>query len=258
MRKSVLAAVAALAFVLPVGAVTAEDEPALPKQDWSFNGVFGRFDLPQVQRGFQIYKEVCSSCHSLNYISFRDFEALGYSEGQIKALAAQYEVEDGPDDNGDMFKRKARPSDHLPKPFANDALARLSNNGALPPDLSLMAKAREGGPDYIYNLLLGYSDPPPGVTVADGMSYNKWFVAGAHQIAMPQQIMDDRVSYDDKDIPTTAPQLAKDVTAFLMWTAEPKLEVRHATGIRVMLYTIFFTVLAYFLKRRIWARLGDH
>jgi ubiquinol-cytochrome c reductase cytochrome c1 subunit len=197
--------------------------------------------------------EVCSSCHSLNYISFRNFEALGYSEAQVKALAAEYEVEDGPDDNGDMYKRKAKPSDHLPKPYPNDAFARSANNGALPPDLSLMAKARNGGPDYIYNLLLGYEDPPAGMKVADGMHYNKYFPS--HQIAMPQQITDDRVIYEDKGVSTKAPQLAKDVAAFLMWTAEPKLEARHDLGVRVFLYTIFFTVLAYLLKRRLWSRI---
>jgi cytochrome c1 len=253
MRKSVLAAVAAIALAAPLAANSAEEEIKLPKQEWSFNCVFGKFDKVQVQRGFQIYKEVCSSCHSLNYISFRNFDDLGYSEAQVKALAAEYDIDDGPDDNGDMFKRKGKPSDRLPKPYPNDQFARAANNGALPPDLSLIAKAREGGPDYIYNLLLGYGDAPADMKIADGMNYNKYFPG--HQIAMPQQIMDDRVSYADKDVPTTAPQLAKDVTAFLMWTAEPKMEIRHNTGFRVMLYTFLFTVLAYLLKRRIWSRI---
>ena len=257
MRKNVMAA-AALGLILPLFpvsvATSAAEEIHLPKQEWTFNGVFGKFDKVQVQRGFQVYKEVCSSCHSLKYISFRNFEALGYSEEQVKALAAQYEVEDGPDDNGDMFKRKGKSSDSLPKPYPNDNFARASNNGALPPDLSLIVKAREGGPDYIYNLLVGYEDPPPAMKMTDGMNYNKFFPT--NQIAMPQQVKDGVVTYADGTEASTK-QIATDVTAFLMWTAEPKMEVRHATGFRVMLFTLLFTVLAYLLKRRIWARLEN-
>ena len=255
MRKHVLAAVAAFTLALPFAANAAEGEIHMPAEKWSFNGVFGHFDKPQVQRGFQVYKEVCAACHSLEYISFRNFTALGYSDAQVKALAAEYEVEDGPDDNGDMFKRKAKASDKLPKPYPNDKFARASNNGALPPDLSLIAKARHGGPDYIYNLLLGYDDAPADMKIADGMNYNKYFTG--HQIAMPKQIEDGKVTYAD-GTPTDAKQLAKDVSAFLMWTAEPKMEVRHATGLRVILFTLLFTVLAYFLKRRIWARIEQH
>jgi len=251
MRKIVLAAV--LAAVLPLSA-SANEGVELPKQEWSFDGVFGKFDKEQVQRGFQVYKEVCSNCHSLKYIAFRNLEALGYSEEQVKTLAAEYQVEDGPDDSGDMFKRKAKPSDYMPKPFPNDQAARASNGGALPPDLSLIVKARKGGPDYIYNLLLGYEEPPADVHVAAGMHYNKYFAAGGFQIAMAQQVKDGVVTYAD-GTPNDAKQVAKDVTAFLMWTAEPKLETRHFTGLRVMIYTLLFTALAYFLKRRIWARI---
>jgi cytochrome c1 len=173
----------------------------------------------------------------------------------VKTLAAEYEVDDGPDDSGDMFKRKAKPSDHLPKPYPNDQAARASNGGALPPDLSLITKARHGGPDYVYNLLLGYEDPPKGVEVAPGMHYNKWFTAGNHQIAMAQQVVDGRVDYAD-GTPNDAKHIAKDVTAFLAWTAEPKMEARHSTGVRVILFTLLFTVVAYCLKRRIWSRIG--
>ena len=256
MRKIVLAAAAALAFQTAASSAFAAEEVKPMEHHWTFDGVFGKFDKQQLQRGFQVYKEVCASCHSLEYISFRNFADLGYSEGQIKALANEYDVDDGPDENGDMFKRKGRPADRLPKPYPNDAFARASNGGALPPDLSLMAKAREGGPDYIYHLLLGYEDAPAGVTLADGMNYNKYFPG--HQIAMPEQITDGRVTYENKDTPTSAAQIAKDVSAFLMWTAEPKLEVRHATGLRVMLYTLFFTILAYLVKRRIWSRIEKH
>jgi cytochrome c1 len=253
MRKIILAA--ALAALIPTAAM-AEGHVKIPEEKWTFNGVFGHFDKQQVQRGFQVYKEICASCHSLHYIAFRNLEELGYSEAQVKTLAAEYEVMDGPDDSGDMFKRKAKPSDRLPSPYPNDQAARAGNGGALPPDLSLMAKARVGGPDYIYHLLLGYETPPAGFgELAPGMSYNKWFTAGGHQIAMPKQIEDGKVTYAD-GTPNDADHLARDVAAFLMWTAEPKMEVRHSTGFRVMIFTLIFTVLAYFLKRRIWSRIG--
>lgn len=255
MRKYILTAAAALALALPAASFAAEAEIHIPAEKWSFNGITGHFDKEQVQRGFQVYKEVCSACHSLEYISFRNFEALGYSEAQFKALAAEYEVEDGPDDNGDMFKRKAKPSDKLPKPYPNEKFARSANGGALPPDLSLIAKARHGGPDYLFHLLRGYDEPPADMKLADGMSYNKYFPG--HQIAMAKQIEDDKVTYAD-GTKSDADQIARDVSAFLMWTAEPKMEVRHATGLRVIIFTLLFTVLAYFLKRRIWARIEQH
>lgn len=254
MKKTVLAAAAALALALPAFAQAAE-EIHIPKEEWSFNGVFGKFDREQVQRGFQVYKDVCSACHSLHYVSFRNFEDLGYSEAQVKTLAAEYEVEDGPNDDGEMFKRKAKPSDRIPGPFANEQLARLANGGALPPDLSLMTKAREGGPDYVYHLLMGYEDPPEGFTVMDGLNYNKYFPG--HQIAMAKQVQDGLVTYAD-GAPNDAAHIAKDVTAFLHWAAEPKLEARHSTGFRVILYALLFAVVAYFYKRRLWAKLGDH
>ena len=252
MKKIFLAAIAAIFLVLPISANAAEDI-RVPEEEWSFNGLFGTFDKQQLQRGFQVYREVCAACHSLKYISFRNLEALGYSEQQIKVLAAEYEVEDGPDEFGDMFMRPAKASDYFPPPFPNAAIARMANGGAYPPDLSLITKARGGGPDYIYHLLLGYEEePPPGVQLADGMSYNKYFPG--YQIAMGIQIMDDRVFYED-GTPATEQNISKDVTAFLHWAAEPNLEARHSTGVSVMLYTLLFTVLAYLLKLRIWARL---
>jgi ubiquinol-cytochrome c reductase cytochrome c1 subunit len=254
MRKIILAAAAAITLAAPA-ALNAADHIEIPKEKWSFNGILGAFDRQQLQRGFQVYKDVCAACHGLKYIAFRHLEGLGYSEEQIKTLAATYEVEDGPDENGDMFKRKGKASDHLPKPFANDALARMANGGALPPDLSLMTKARNGGPDYVYHLLMGYDDPPAGFELMDGLSYNTYFPG--HQIAMTKQLQDGLVTYAD-GAPNDAAHIAKDVTAFLHWAAEPKLEARHNTGIRVMLYTLLFAVLAFFLKRRVWAKLGDH
>ena len=254
MKKIILAAAAVFALAAPV-ALNAAEHIEIPEEEWSFNGVFGKFDQAQVQRGFQVYKDVCAACHSLRYVAFRNFETLGYSEEQIKTLAAGYEVEDGPNEEGEMFKRKAKASDHLPKPFPNDQAARLANGGALPPDLSLMTKAREGGPNYVYHLLLGYDEPPADFQLLEGLSYNKYFPG--HQIGMAKQVQDGLVTFADGS-PNDAAHIAKDVTAFLHWAAEPKLEARHSTGFRVLLYAIVFAVLAYFLKRRIWAKLGDH
>ncbi|MGE4063187.1 MAG: cytochrome c1 [Rhodospirillaceae bacterium] len=252
MRKFLLAAAAAFALSAPA---TAAESIKNMEHDWSFNGVLGKFDKQQVQRGFQVYKEVCAACHSINYLSFRNLQEIGYSEDQVKVIAAEYQVTDGPDENGDMFQRPARPSDRFPKVFANDNLARAANGGALPPDLSLMTKARMDGPDYVYSLMLGYTDPPPGFELQPGMSYNAYFPG--HQIAMPQQITDDRVVYAD-GTKATAQQISADVTAFLHWAAEPKQEIRHATGIRVMLFALLFTVLAFLYKKRLWARLENH
>ena len=252
MRKIVLAAAAAL--VLSVPAFGAEEVKPMERQ-WTFDGVLGKFDKQQLQRGFQVYKEVCASCHTMNYLAFRNLADIGYSEDQVKVIAAEYQVQDGPDDNGDMFDRPARASDYFPKPFANDALARASNGGALPPDLSLMTKARADGPNYVFSLMMGYVDPPNGFELTAGMSYNTYFPG--QQIAMPQQITDDRVTYAD-GTKATAEQISADVTAFLHWAAEPKLEVRHATGLRVLLFALLFTVLAFFYKRRLWARLEKH
>jgi ubiquinol-cytochrome c reductase cytochrome c1 subunit len=245
---------AAAAFVLSSPVMAAEEIKPM-QREWTFDGVFGKFDKQQLQRGFQVYKEVCAACHSLNYVAFRNLQDIGYSEDQVKVIASEYQVQDGPDENGDMFDRPARASDHFPKPFANEQLARASNGGALPPDLSLMTKAREDGPNYVFSLMMGYAEPPKGVEILPGMAYNTYFPG--HQIGMPQQITDDRVVYAD-GTKATAEQIAADVTAFLHWAAEPKLEVRHATGIRVVLFALLFTVLAFLFKRRLWARLENH
>jgi ubiquinol-cytochrome c reductase cytochrome c1 subunit len=224
----------------------------LEHQEWSWDGVLGGFDRQQLQRGFQIYREVCAACHGLDYIAFRNLEAIGYSEDQVKFLASQYEIEECCDEFGDLFNRPAIPADRIPNPYPNEQFARASNGGSLPPDLSLMTKARPNGPDYVYNLILGYQDPPADMAeeIMPGMYYNSVF--DGNQIAMAQQLFEDLVEYSD-GTPATEEQMAKDVTAFLHWAAEPKLEQRKQTGIRVLLFTFVFTVLAYFLKRRIWA-----
>ncbi len=237
--------------------------------DWTFAGPFGKYDKGQLQRGLKVYKEVCSACHSMSLVSFRTLEDLGYSEEQIKAFAGEYEVQDGPNADGEMFTRKAVPSDHFPSPFPNKEAAAAANNGAAPPDMSLLAKARgvergfptfifdiftqyqEGGPDYIYSLLTGYQDAPEGVTVAEGTYFNPYF-AGAASLAMAPPISDDQVTYDD-GAPQTLDQYSKDVSAFLMWAAEPHLEERKHTGFMVMVFLAIFTALVYLTKKSVYA-----
>ncbi|WP_193367417.1 cytochrome c1 [Pelagibius marinus] len=249
MRKGLIFGLAALAAIATASSAAraAEEGPALPHVEWSFDGPFGTFDRHAMQRGLQVYREVCSACHSLNYIAFRDLAALGYDEDEIKAIAAEYTVTDGPNDEGEMFEREGRPSDYFPAPFPNEKAAAASNGGAAPPDLSLMAKARVGGPTYIYGLLTGYEDPPAGFP---GDNYNLYFPG--HQIAMAPPLFEDGVSYAD-GTPATVEQMAKDVSHFLMWTAEPKLEDRKGMGIKVLIFLVVFTGVLYAAKRKIWA-----
>jgi ubiquinol-cytochrome c reductase cytochrome c1 subunit len=239
---------------------------------WTFAGFFGTFDQGQLQRGFQVYREVCSACHSLDMIAFRNLgqeNGPHFSEAEVRALAAEYQVTDGPDDAGDMYQRPGRPSDYLPKPFPNEEAAAASNNGAAPPDLSVMAKARgvsrgvlwalldfftqyqEGGPDYIHALLTGFSEPPAGVTVQPGSYYNPYFVAAA-TLAMPPPLSPDVVTYAD-GAPQTVDQYARDVSAFLMWTAEPHLVDRKRIGFQAFIFLIVFAGLMYFTKKKVWA-----
>ncbi|WP_376742554.1 cytochrome c1 [Ensifer canadensis] len=239
------------------------------QQDWSFAGPFGNYDKGQLQRGLKIYTEVCSACHSMNLVAFRTLEGLGYSDAQVKAFAANYEVQDGPNADGEMYTRKAVPADHFPSPYPNKEAAAASNNGAAPPDFSLIAKARgiergfpqfvfdmfwpyqEGGPDYIHALLTGYHEPPEGVQVAEGTHYNPYF-ANASALAMAQPISNDQVTYED-GTPQTVDQYAKDVSAFLMWAAEPHLEDRKRTGFMVMVFLLIFTGLVYLTKKSVYA-----
>jgi len=251
LKTASVVVVATAGLVLGASAVQAAGGSGVPLKTvkWSFNGPMGTYDRAQVQRGYQVYSEVCAACHSLKYVRFGNLPDIGFSEDQAKAVAAEYEAEDGPNDDGEMFMRPARLSDTLPSPFANDKAARASNNGALPPDLSLMAKARVGGSDYLYSLLTGYSDAPEGHEVAEGMSYNAWFPGT--QIAMAPPLSDDGVEYVDGTA-ATADQQAKDVSAFLMWAAEPKLEDRHRTGLKTMIFLIILTFLFWLVKRRVW------
>jgi ubiquinol-cytochrome c reductase cytochrome c1 subunit len=246
-------AVAFLGIVALAAPALAQEEamPPLPKQSWSFDGPFGTFDRAALQRGFQVYSEVCSNCHSLKLLSYRDLTALGYNEDQVKTIAAQKEVTDGPNDEGEMFQRPARPSDHFVPPFPNDQANRAAHNGALPPDLSLMFKAREGGADYIYDLVaLGYTTPPAGMKIPDTMQYDTYFPG--HQIAMPPPLSDDVVTYTDGTKATTQ-QEAHDVVTFLAWAAEPTMEDRKRTGAKVLIFLVMMTGVLYLAKRKIWA-----
>lgn len=251
-KNPCIALLIAVALVA-VGMVPALAEEAHPeKQDWSHQGPTGTFDRGALQRGFQVYREVCSACHGLKYITFRNLGDLGYSKAEIAALAAEYEVADGPNDDGDMFTRPGIPSDHIPSPFANDNAARASNGGALPPDLSLIVKAREGGEDYIYALLTGYRDAPDDFTLGEGLNYNPYFTNS--QIAMPQPLFEEAVEFAD-GTGASVEQMAHDVTTFLAWAAEPTLEARKRLGFKVMIYLLILVGLMYAVNRRVWKKL---
>jgi len=256
MIKTLKASLAVLALA---GLVTLNAAPAkaaaskepLPARNWSFDGMFGTFDRGSVQRGLQVYLEVCSSCHSLKLVAYRNLTGIGLKEDQIKTIAAEFEVTDGPNAEGEMFERPAKPSDRFVSPFPNDNAARASNNGALPPDLSLMVKARKGGADYLHALLTGYKEEPPaGVKLGEGMLYNVHFPG--NQIAMSPPLSDDAVEYAD-GTKASVEQLATDISTFLAWTAEPELEERKSLGIKVLLFLIVLTGMLYALKRQVWA-----
>jgi ubiquinol-cytochrome c reductase cytochrome c1 subunit len=229
----------------------AQEDAAVPLQrSWSFEGFFGTFDRSAAQRGLQVYREVCSGCHGLRYVAFRNLEELGFTEEEVSAIAAEYQVTDGPNDEGEMFERSAVPADNFPPPYPNDEAARFANGGALPPDLSLITKARADGTNYVYSLLQGYEEPPPGEEGLEGLYYNAYFPN--HWIAMPQPLFEDGVTYADGSS-ASIEQMASDVAMFLSWTAEPTLEERKQTGLKVLLFLIILTGLLYATKRKIWA-----
>ena len=271
-RKIIALAVATSLLGLAGGAFAADEHshesPQPPRVKWTFSGPFGHFDRGQLQRGFKVYKEVCSVCHGLKYVAFRNLEALGYSEGQVKAIASEYKVQDGPNDQGEMFEREGRPADYFPTPWKNENAARATYNG-VPPDFSVLAKARgyergfpwfitdmftqfqEHGVDYIHALITGYKEKPPqGFTLPSGSFYNEYFPG--HAIAMPPPLSDKQVDYTDGS-PTTVDQYSKDVAAFMMWAAEPHLEARKRIGFQVMIFLIVLSGLLYFTKKKVWA-----
>jgi len=224
-----------------------------PKQDWSFTGITGKFDRASIQRGFQIYKEVCAACHSLNRVYYRNLEEVGFSAGEVKTIARQYQVTDGPDDYGEMYKKPAEPFNAFVAPFPNEQAARAANGGAYPVDLSLIIKARPNGADYLYALLLGYEEAPAGMKLQPGMSYNKYFPG--NQIAMPKPLFDNQVEYIDGTAATTE-QMSRDVVNFLQWASEPEMEKRNKMGIKVIIFLIILSTLFYFTKRSIWSKVG--
>jgi len=295
IRQSLLAGLVVIGFGFGAGHAVAQDEEEAvgqgeavaeaehetvhyplkkPEQlDWSFAGIFGTYDRAQLQRGFQVYREVCSSCHGIDFVAFRtlaDPDGPGFTQAQVAALAAEYQITDGPDSFGDMFERPGRPSDRFPHPFPNAQAAAAANGGAAPPDLSLMAKARgasrgilytvldfftqyqEAGPDYIHALLIGYDEePPPGLEIPPGVYFNPYFLGGP-ALAMPPPLSDGVVTYADGS-PETIDQYSRDVSAFLMWTAEPHLVARKRLGFQVGIFLLVFATLMYFTKRRVSA-----
>jgi cytochrome c1 len=277
-HRSVIVAVTLAALLPAVGmrGAAAQEAEAPPRLHWSFHGPFGTYDTAQLQRGFKIYREVCSNCHSLKLLAFRNLADPGgpeFTEAQAATIAAGFQVTDGPNDKGEMFQRPGKLADHFPPPFPNDQAARAAMGGGLPPDMSVLAKARsyeagfpwfildaftqyqEDGPDYIHAILNGYEEPPAGFTLPPGSQYNKYFPS--HAIAMPKPLSDGQVEYTD-GTPTTVDQYGKDVAAFLMWAAEPKLDERKRLGFQVFVFLIVLTGLLYFTKRRVWHDVHHH
>jgi ubiquinol-cytochrome c reductase cytochrome c1 subunit len=255
VRKVLIISLAILLSLSIQLKINSAEKVELIKTDWTFKGLLGKFDRASLQRGYQVYTEVCAACHSMKYISYRNLMEKGgpeFSEAQVKLIAASFDVTDGPNADGEMFSRPARLSDKFPMPYPNEKAAQAANGGAYPPDMSVLAKARKGGVDYLYSVLLGYEDPPAGVTLDEGVYYNK-FMYG-NKIKMPKVLEDDLIEYSD-GTPVTEEQMAKDVVTFLMWSAEPHLETRHKMGFRAIIYLIILTVLVYFSMKKIWSRI---
>ncbi len=222
----------------------------MPDERWSFMSTFGAFDMAALQRGFQVYSQVCSNCHSMQQLHYRDLSGIGLDSAQIKAIAAAVTVPQGLDDQGNPKDGPGTPASRFRSPFPNDIAARVANNGALPPDLSLIVNAREGGPNYIYGILTGFVEPPAGFKMQNGMYYNKMFPG--HQIGMPQPLQDGTVAFTD-GAPTTISQEAHDVVTFLYWAANPEMMERKQMGVRVILFLVFMTGLTYAVKRKVWS-----
>ena len=284
MRKAIITLISAVVFGA-AGQAAASGGVEIPKQSWSFEGPFGTYDRAAAQRGLQIYKEVCAGCHSLNLIYYRNLTELGYSEAAVKAFAAEHEVQDGPNEEGEMFMRPAKPSDRFVKPFRNKQAARAANGGALPPDLSLIVEARVGGPNYLYALLTGFHDEPTAAflqkyeeeqkkkhaeeqealksagkettpfvlepfVVGEGMHFNDYF--SGHLLAMSPPLLEGGVEFAD-GTKATVDQMARDITTFLTWASEPNMEARKAMGFKVMLFLVVFCALLIAVKRKVWA-----
>ena len=246
----------AFLFAMPFAALSEEKNINFIETNWSFKGIFGTFDRASLQRGYQVYQEVCSGCHSVQHLSYRNLSENGGPEFTIeeaKAIASQFEVEDGPNSEGEMFMRNARLSDKFVKPYSNVQASTSANGGAYPPDMSVLAKARTGGADYIYSLLLGYEEAPEGLELDDGVYYNKYMPG--NKIKMSEPLSDGIVEYLDGTEPSKK-QMAKDVTAFLVWASEPHLESQHKMGFKTIIYLIILLTLVYFSKQKVWSRFG--
>jgi len=227
------------------------------KVNWSFKELTGKFDRASLQRGFQVYKEVCASCHSMEYLSYRNLGEPGgpeFTQEEVKAIAASVEIEDGPDSQGEMFTRPGKPSDKFKSPYPNVEASTAANGGAYPPDMSVLVKARPGGADYMYSVLMGYEEPPAGMKLDDGVYYNKYMIG--QKIKMASPLADGIVEYSD-GTEATMDQMAKDVTTFLAWAAEPELEERHRIGFKVIIYLVLLTILVYLSMKKIWSRIDS-
>ena len=229
----------------------------LIKVDWSFKGMTGKFDRSSLQRGYQVYNEICASCHSMDLLSYRNLGEKGgpeFSIDQVKAIAASFEVTDGPDSQGEMFTRPGRPSDKFVSPYPNVQASTAANGGAYPPDMSVLVKARKGGADYIYSVLMGYEEAPQDFELEDGVYYNRYM--GGNKIKMAKPLLEGSVTYAD-GTETTESQMAIDVTTFLTWASEPHLEARRQIGLKVIMYLIILTILVYLSMRRLWSRINS-
>ena len=246
-----------LLSLIPLSSFAAEVNKNYLKTNWSFEGIFGTFDRASLQRGYQVYQEVCAGCHSMQHLSYRNLSEEGgpeFSIEEAKAIAAQFEIQDGPNSDGEMFMRPARLSDKFAKPYPNVEASAAANGGAYPPDMSVLVKARAGGADYIYSLLLGYEEAPTGFELDNGVYYNKYMPG--NKIKMSAPLMDDIVEYADGTQASTE-QMAKDVTAFLAWAAEPHLESQHKMGFKVIIYLIVLFTLVFMSKQKVWSRFGS-
>ena len=253
-KRLIIVILSTLIFMKPLFSAESIDPI---KVNWSFKELTGKFDRASLQRGFQVYKEVCASCHSMQYLSYRNLGEPGgpeFTQEEVKAIAASVEIEDGPDSQGEMFTRPGKPSDKFKSPYPNVQASTAANGGAYPPDMSVLVKARPGGADYMYSVLMGYEEPPAGMKLDDGVYYNKYMIGNKIKMASP--LSEGIVEYSDGTEATTD-QMAKDVTTFLAWAAEPELEERHRVGFKVIIYLLLLTILVYLSMKKIWSRIDS-
>ena len=253
-KRLIIVILSTLIFIKPLFSAETIDPI---KVNWSFKELTGKFDRASLQRGFQVYKEVCASCHSMQYLSYRNLGEPGgpeFTQEEVKAIAASVEIEDGPDSQGEMFTRPGKPSDKFKSPYPNVEASTAANGGAYPPDMSVLVKARPGGADYMYSVLMGYEEPPAGMKLDDGVYYNKYMIG--QKIKMASPLSEGIVEYSD-GTEATMDQMAKDVTTFLAWAAEPELEERHRVGFKVIIYLLLLTILVYLSMKKIWSRVDS-